>query len=83
MTTSKHPLTTKQQHIISRPEATLTGHWLRGYPREHLVGDAGGLHRGGDAGAARHGLRAAGWPPPEVGLYASIVPPLVLGFTGQ
>src|SRR5690606_15158413 len=61
-----------------------TGHWLRRYPREHLVGDvlagfivAVMLVPQGMAYALLAGL------PPEVGLYASILPLLVYGLLGS
>lgn len=60
------------------------GHWLRGYPRQHLVGDllagfivAVMLVPQGMAYALLAGL------PPEVGLYASILPLVVYGLLGS
>lgn len=61
-----------------------TGHWLRGYPRNYLVGDvlagfivAVMLVPQGMAYALLAGL------PAEVGLYASILPLLVYGLLGS
>jgi SulP family sulfate permease len=79
----------KQAHIKQTSSARLTqllpaGHWLRHYPREHLVGDllagfivAVMLVPQGMAYALLAGL------PPEVGLYASILPLIIYGLLGS
>ncbi|MBK8899872.1 MAG: solute carrier family 26 protein [Anaerolineaceae bacterium] len=79
----------KQPDLNNKPIARLRAilpawHWLRHYPREHLVGDvlagfivAVMLVPQSMAYALLAGL------PPEVGLYASIVPLVVYGLLGS
>lgn len=80
-----------QKHSLANPRPTArlgnllpTGHWLRNYPRENLVGDllagfivAVMLVPQGMAYALLAGL------PPQVGLYASILPLIVYGLLGS
>lgn len=83
---------TKSQESLLSPEKSANGlrrwlpagHWLQNYPREHLVGDvlagfivAVMLVPQGMAYALLAGL------PPEVGLYASILPLIIYGLLGS
>ncbi|MAT96458.1 MAG: sodium-independent anion transporter [Anaerolineaceae bacterium] len=78
-----HPILTDQQSA-QRRTILPAWHWLRRYPREYLVGDvlagfivAVMLVPQGMAYALLAGL------PPEVGLYASILPLIVYGLLGS
>jgi SulP family sulfate permease len=78
-----HPILTDQQPARRRTILP-DWHWLRRYPREYLVGDvlagfivAVMLVPQGMAYALLAGL------PPEVGLYASILPLIVYGLLGS
>ena len=79
----QQPILIKQQSARLRSFLP-TGHWLHCYPREYLVGDvlagfivAVMLVPQGMAYALLAGL------PPEVGLYASILPLIVYGLLGS